>query len=71
MTRPNDSTYPVVFPGFTYGGMTKREALALGALQGVLANPDTPMGPREAAIFAVDCADKLIEALNNPLVAPK
>lgn len=57
--------------GFVYelaGGLTKREAFAMAALQGISANPNFfgplfQQNPRAAADYAVDAADALIAAL--------
>ena len=49
----------------TYGdpGLTKREYFAAIALQGILSQDDN--GPTDAATWAVEYADALIDALNN------
>lgn len=48
-------------------GLTKREYFAAAALQGLLAGPLKPGATTESvAVFAADCADRLVEALNAP-----
>ena len=44
-------------------GLTKREYFAVVAIAGVLNDQD--ISPKHAAKFAVECADALIEALND------
>ncbi len=46
-------------------GLTKREHFAALALQGLLANPDTPVIPVDVANNAIRYADALIAALNS------
>ena len=65
MTNPNDSAFPIDFdraisPEF---GLTKREAFAMAAMQGILAGPDITCGA--VASEAVTFADYLIAALNK------
>jgi hypothetical protein len=63
MTNPNDLAFPLLsstVQGQT--GLTKRECFAAMALQGFLADGDSP---DEAAEWAVEAADYLIEALNK------
>ena len=47
------------------GGLTKREYFAGLALQGLLANPEIPIGELSNATEAVEYADALITALNK------
>lgn len=48
-------------------GLTKREAFAMAAMQGILSGEECPAMSREGvARFAVGMADELIAALNKP-----
>ena len=46
-------------------GLTKREYLAVLALQGILANPNKDYMTRDAADYAIESADDLIAELNE------
>jgi len=47
-------------------GMTKREAFAMAAMQGILASaPRDDMGSNFIADWSLDCADELLKALEN------
>lgn len=47
-----------------YLGLTKREYFAAMAMQGSIANEDTSSA-RDHALYAISCADALIDALNK------
>jgi hypothetical protein len=61
MINPNDPAFPAS-TDHEFSGLTKREYFAAMALQGFLADGDSP---DEAAEWAVESADYLIEALNK------
>jgi hypothetical protein len=80
MTNPNDPAFPSPSKWNMHGepkmqdfpGLTKREAFAKAAMQGLHANPrvfDEIQGHEDAlaqvARWAVEAADALIAALNN------
>lgn len=70
-TRPNDTAFPLKNePNCNdYEGLTKREYFAGLALQGILAacshDPEVGGQPHEFAEYAVECAERLINALNQ------
>lgn len=61
---------------FTQHGLTKREAFAMAAMQGILACPADDLGhdigsdvevlPEDIASYAVECADALLAELSKP-----
>ncbi len=51
----NDSRYP-------QNGMSLRDRIAIAAIQGMLANPDTTGTNKELSVSAYDVADAMIEA---------
>jgi predicted RNase H-like HicB family nuclease len=62
-TNPNDQAFPCLSTTVEdRNGLTKREYFAAMALQGFLADGDSP---DEAAEWAVEAADYLIEALSK------
>jgi hypothetical protein len=60
-TNPNDLV--IANPEMGEWGLTKREYFAAMAMQGIISK--TGWGEEEAARHAVNCADALINALNN------
>lgn len=46
-------------------GLTKREAFAMAALQGVTNTINSDVGPAALARIALNCADALLEALSE------
>jgi len=50
-------------------GLTKRELFAAMAMQGIVANQAWGWKPGWAAEVAVDCADKLLSLLEQPVSA--
>ena len=65
----NDMAFPVLdlqqTPNGTYQlGLTKREHFAALAMQGAIAGGGL-RGPTDIASFALQCADKLIDALTD------
>jgi hypothetical protein len=72
MIDPNEPAYPRTYSHDGHNGFTKREAIAVAAMQGMLAACDHHVryGPQEDAMQklaneAVRCADALLEALNQ------
>lgn len=66
-TYGTDAAYPVsTIDNHTVYGLTKREAFAMAALTGTLANPTYSGVIVDAVRDAVVHADALIEALNKP-----
>jgi hypothetical protein len=74
MSNGNDMAFPVVLEATRTPndseqlGLTKREAFAMAALQGISANPNFfgplfQQNPRAAADYAVDAADALLAEL--------
>lgn len=62
-TKPDDSAYPL--QGFELG-LTKREAFAMAAMQGLLASPSFwSESEFRTSGYAVKHADALIAALNE------
>lgn len=65
-TIANDSMHPILdgthVPEF---GLTKREYFAAMAMQGICANTNQRLGPRELTETAVRIADHLIQQLNQ------
>lgn len=49
---------------YSYGGLTKRELFAAMAMQGACADPNCN-DENKITTFALKCADRLIEKLNN------
>lgn len=75
-TDPHDYAQPTPAPYrdpnsdemfYPEGGLTKREHFAALAMQGILAHPSAAayMDPPEVARGAKECADALINALNE------
>ena len=69
-----ENDFPIEITSFGYSGLTKREAAAIAAMQGILANPQTPIdlaqwpaSERKAVVAeqAVDQADALFDALEK------
>ena len=75
MTKPNDGgpAYPQsIHPDGPFGGLTKREAFAMAAMQGLLAGGwgdsvphDDVAATSDAAAFSVMYADALLAELNK------
>ena len=64
-TEPNDLAYPSENPP-VFSGLSKREAFAMAAMQGLLSNPeDTDTSCESTAECAVEMADVLIAELNK------
>lgn len=66
LTNPNEPAYPVSDPS-DYLGLTKREAFAMAAMQGLLANEST--GNRSMGLIselAITQADDLLAKLSEP-----
>lgn len=61
---PNQSAFPVDRDNQTWG-LTKREAIAAIALQGLLANPAVDGTHEDIAIDAVEYTDALIKELKQ------
>lgn len=60
---PDQSAFPTDGENQTWG-LTKREAIAAMALQGLLANPGVDGAGKDLAIEAIEYADALIDELN-------
>lgn len=60
----NQPAYPNP-TNFTQGGLTKREAFALAAMQGSLSHPQQHGKPKSVAIWAVKYADAMLAELAN------
>lgn len=71
MSHGDESAFPWVIqhPSGDHNwatGLTKRELVAMAAMQGVLAAPDCPPSNERIAAFAVRCADALLAELDKP-----
>lgn len=65
-TEPNDSMHPIADNVLKWDkGLTKREYFAAMAMQGICANTNQRLGPRELTETAVKIADHLIQQLNE------
>lgn len=69
MTQKDELAFPMMVDGIPYVGLEKREYFAAIALQGLMANSSfyesAGMNPEQFARRAVQCADALINQLNE------
>jgi hypothetical protein len=63
MTKGNETAYPS--PAFSEGGLTKREHIAIAAMQGLMATTGDGYSSSNIASCAVRMADALIKELNQ------
>lgn len=75
-TNGNEPAYPVLQTSYpardgdytgheSSVGLTKREAFAMAAMQGILANPSATVSPGNAHILACELADNLLRQLDK------
>ena len=76
----SENDFPVEITSFGYSGLTKREAAAIAAMQGMLANPEVeqyahahalegePFSMAKYAAVAVRIADAIFDALEKKAV---
>lgn len=73
MKKPLNGIFPAFAANFGKGrcsmGLTKREYFAGLAMQGILANGSTSTAPKVAAIYALECADELLQKLEEEVKA--
>ena len=64
-TIGDNPVHPIESAPVYFGGLTKREYFAAMAMQGICANTNQRLGPRELTETAVKIANHLIQQLNE------
>lgn len=64
-TTGEDSVYPCIDKDKYHTGLTKREAFAMAAMQGLCAGSSNHFQPEHFAEFSIKYADALIAELNK------